>query len=197
MSRGTTHSCGLTPPCSYVLFASKQEMPGATAMRTSWSQCHGTVGTRQTAPSLTRAQRPFLVSVTATGRSSFFGSPPGSEQPAVVGDDRDTCCQPASSSSSIRAAIRCDLVVELVDQVDAEVVAAAGRVSPVSVQADAGWVADVVGPRAPGPPPSPISARSTCDACRRARPALDGIEVRARRSSGSGRSGRGPASTSG
>ena len=70
------HSWGLTPPCSYSLFASKQVTPGATAMRTSWSQNHGTVGVSTTAPPLRRAHRPFFTSVVAGGRSTF-SIPPG------------------------------------------------------------------------------------------------------------------------
>ena len=86
VSRGTTHSCGLTPPCSYSWFASKQVMPGASAIRTSLSQSQGTVGDSTSAPSFRRAHRPFFV--TSRRRrlepSSWASPPAARSQPWSV-----------------------------------------------------------------------------------------------------------------
>ena len=120
--RGTMHSCGLTPPCSYSLFASKQVAPGASAMRTSGSQNQGTVGDVDCGAVLEPGASPLL-ELGRRRRKLDLLHAAREQDPAVVGDDVDPCPSrveqlPDAADDPVH------LLVEVVDEPHADVVAA-------------------------------------------------------------------------
>ena len=121
MSRGTTHSCGLTPPCSYSLFASKHVTPGRKRDPDVLvpEPRHGRHVDTRRRPSAARTG-PSSTSVVATRQLDLLHAA-REQDPAVVGHDVDPLPAGVEQLPDARDD-PLDLLVEVVDEPDADVV---------------------------------------------------------------------------